>query len=158
MKAPRCRCSSVSRRRPDPLSFLGLPFRPDPTNDPRPVEHEHRSLLLILAANGPAQPTVARDCDAAVERADKRGARGLLMLLRQLLTLLDLDPARFRERLDGLNATHRRARDDSLEVVLSQQADELTGLTQAARVERPQPIVSLPLVALAGAGMADEQD
>src|SRR4051794_19230433 len=76
----------------------------------------------------------------------------------ELLPPLDLLLERSRQRLDGLDATKRAAREDGRRLVASEEADETLCLGAATLVERPQTVVALPLLRLAGPRVPDEQD
>lgn len=93
-----------------------------------------------------------------VEGADERPAVCLVVLLEQLLARLDDEIARNSERLDRLDAAVGRARDDAVDLVAGEQLHERLRLAPALVVQRPQPVVARPPVAVAGTRVADQQD
>jgi hypothetical protein len=81
-----------------------------------------------------------------------------LTLLAELLAQLDLQTAPMRERLDRLDAAVVRAREDAVDVVVFERVDERGSLLAPFLVERPPPVVTAPLLAVAGSSVAYEQN
>jgi hypothetical protein len=63
-----------------------------------------------------------------------------------------------RERLDRLDAAVVGAREDAVDVVVLERVDERGSLLAPLLVERPPPVVTAPLFAVAGSSVAYEQN
>src|SRR5262249_6520867 len=78
--------------------------------------------------------------------------------LREQVAPLQLQRARRRERHDRVDTADVRARDDAAELLPVELSDKGLRLTAAALVQRPQGVVVVPVLAVAGRRMADEVD
>ena len=72
------------------------------------------------------------------------------------LVQLHLQPERGGQRLDRLDAADIRAREDAPHTERPQELDELGGLQAPARIEGTQMVVVLPVEAVSGRGMAEQ--
>jgi hypothetical protein len=70
--------------------------------------------------------------------------------LPEPVVLLDLQPERRSQRLDGLDTAHIRARDEAAHSQRTEDLDEIGGLAPAALVERTQMVVMLPVESVPG--------
>lgn len=78
--------------------------------------------------------------------------------LGQLVAVLDRDAEPACQRLDRLAAADVRARVDTLDGVRVQDVGELLSLLATLLVERPEPVVAVPLLTLPGDGVTDEEN
>lgn len=78
--------------------------------------------------------------------------------LGQLVAVLERDAELARQRLDRLAAADVRTRVDPVDGVPAEDVGEPLSLLVTLLVERPEPIVAVPLLALPGDGMTDEEN
>ena len=101
---------------------------------------------------------MARDRNGrAQQAAHERSAVTFLPVFSQLVAELDVDPARACEDFDRLPAPVGRARQDPLQTEVAEELRQGFRLSASAPVERTSAIVSDPVVAIARAGMPDQQ-
>ena len=77
---------------------------------------------------------------------------------REPFVELDLEPPRLGQRLDRLDAAQVRAGEDAVDREPGEGVDEGVSLLSASIVDRPDAVVSLPLLAIAGAGVPMEKE
>src|SRR4051812_48193030 len=133
--------------------------RPQPVQDTRAfVERERLALFETLAADELREAAVAaRNGRRRQKGLHKLGAGRILKLFTERIVEVDLDPDRARQRLDGLDAAHVRARHDPIDLEATKERDERCRLLAAALVERPQPVVAVPLVGVARPRVSNEE-
>ena len=101
---------------------------------------------------------MARDGYVGAEHAAHEIGAGLILtILAELVAKLDLHSARSGQRRYGLNASVGRARKNTFDRVVGNQLGERCGLRATLFVERPEPIVACPLVALACSRVSDQE-
>ena len=104
------------------------------------------------------QVAVDTGCDTVARAAEYCERLLGVRALGQHVDGLDFEPARLHERLDRLEATDVRAREDPADLVALQLLDQAPGLLPPALVEGPQAIIAIPLRPLPGCGVADQED
>ena len=77
-------------------------------------------------------------------------------VLSQLVRRLDVEAARFRQRLERLHATDVRAREKMRERLFGKQGNELLGLAPALLCERTEVVWLAPLLSMAGLRVPDQ--
>ena len=92
------------------------------------------------------------------ERTHQLRSGLVLLLFAELLAHFDFEPASASKRLDRLHATHRRARQDTRDLVVLEQLCEPGSLVAAPSIERTQTVVTFAIAAVAGGCVADEQE
>jgi len=85
-----------------------------------------------------------------------QGVRGLAGTLGESVVDLHRQAERLSERLDRLHTTGERTRDDPSHLELVKECDEFGSLAAPMRVQGPEPVVSVPIVALAGRRVTDD--
>ena len=120
------------------------------------LDGDGRALLHLPEERPQLRSVHADECPAAQldqEVADAGGIRSF----GEIVARLELEPSSARNRLDAPYAPIEGARDDPLDRVRPELADELFRLAAAAFVEGTTSVVSGPVLAVAGGRVPQDQ-